>query len=288
MVWVDFTDEGESAARTLLEPFDVHPLVIEDMSSHLHRPKVDDYGAYLYLVMHSARWDESRPKLREIDFLLGKSFLVTFHDGAPRAIAATQAVLVRRPTLLSAGPATLLHFVLDTLVDHYMPIMDRIANQIDRIEEGILDERGMQPAQEITRLKRGMSELRRIVGPQRDTVLALTRDEFRVIPSELRPYLRDVYDRMARVNDLLDSFRDEIATLLELQITNTSNRLNRVIKRLTVLATIGLPLTMITSYYGMNFPFVEYQWKYAWAFVLGLLALAGIGTWWYLKKQDSL
>jgi magnesium transporter len=135
------------------------------------------------------------------------------------------------------------------------------------------------------RMKRGMAALRRIVGPERDTMLALTRDEYRVIPPEIRPYLRDVYDRLARFNDLLDSFRDEVAGLLELHVSVVSNRLNQVIKVLTVIATLGLPLTVVTSYYGMNFEFAEYHWKYGELYVIGLLVALVGGTWWYLRRR---
>jgi magnesium transporter len=173
------------------------------------------------------------------------------------------------------------------LVDHWLPIMDRIAEEIDELEEHMFSPR--TPAHErVLRLKRGMSALRRIVGPQRDTMLALTRDEFRAIPPAMRPYLRDVYDRLARVNDLLDSFREEVSALLDLQVAMTSNRLNEVIKRLTVIATIGLPLTVVTSYYGMNFDFAEYHWKNGWIYAVGLLAATALGTYWLLRRKRWL
>ena len=152
-----------------------------------------------------------------------------------------QEVLPRRPELLARGPAPLMHFLLDVMVDHWLPIMDQINDEVDGLEESLFDAPDATLHRRILRLKRGMSALRRIVGPQRDTVLALTRDEFAPIPAEIRPYLRDVYDRLARVSDLLDSFRDETASLLELHASQVSNQLNVVIKRLTVIATIGLP-----------------------------------------------
>jgi magnesium transporter len=286
--WIDLDCEDEASARAVLEPLHVHPLVLEDMVSQINRPKVDNYGAYLYLAVHSARWDEDRPTLREIDTVIGERFLVTYHDGSTRSIAAAHAALPRRPELLAPSPSHLLHFVLDVLVDHYLPIMDRVAEEIDELEERIFDESNVLAHGRILRLKRGMSALRRIVGPQRDTLLALTRDEFRPIPAEMRPYLRDVYDRLARVNDLLDSFRDEVASLLDLQVSTASHRLNEVIKRLTVIATVGLPLTVVTSYYGMNFDFVEYHWRHAWGFVLGVMLLVAGGTWWWLRRRDWL
>jgi magnesium transporter len=283
--WIDLDCEPEESARALLEPLGIHPLVLDDMVSEVNRPKVDDYGSYLYLVVHSARWDQDRPNLREIDIVVGERCLVTYHDGTTRSIAAAHEVLPRRPRLLSQGPATLVHFILDVLVDHYLPIMDGIAEEIDTLEEQMLEGGREVAHRQVLRLKRGMSALRRIVGPQRDTVLALTRDEFHVIPPEVRPYLRDVYDRLARVSDLLDSFRDEVTSLLELQIATTSNRLNEVIKRLTVLATLGLPLTIVTSYYGMNFSFAEYRWKHGALYVLALLVVTGLATYGWIRRK---
>lgn len=289
VVWVDLDCEDEASSRELLAPLGLHPLALEDMVMEVNRPKVDDYGTYVYLAVHSARWEgDERPHLREIDLVVGNRFLVTYHDGTTRSIAAAHEVLPRRPELLSRGPAVLLHFLLDVMVDNYLPIMDRIAARVDVLEEEIFEPRGDRAHAEILRLKRGMAALRRIVGPQRDTILALTRDEFRAIPPDVRPYLRDVYDRLARVSDLLDSFRDETASLLELYVSTASNRLNQVIKVLTVIATIMLPLTLITGYYGMNFQFPEYRWKWGSEYVIGLLTATGLGTWWWLRRNRWL
>lgn len=288
VAWMDFADEPEGCADAVLEVLEIHPLVREDMVVHANRPKVDNYREYLYLVIHSARWDSDRPVLREIDIVLGERYMITYHEGSPRAIDSAHLVLPRRPELLRDGPVHLLHYILDTLVDQYFPIMDRIAEELDELEE-VIFENGKDPVnRRILGLKRGMSAMRRVVGPQRDTVLALTRDEFRPIPSEMRLYLRDVYDRMARVSDLLDSFRDETASLLELHISAASNRLNEVIKRLTLIATIGLPLTMVTGWYGMNFPFPEYQWTHGAWWVIGLCVISAAITWLFLKLRNWL
>jgi magnesium transporter len=285
-VWLDVEADDEALVRELLAPLGIHPVALDDVVAHSNRPKVDDYDSYLYVAVHSARWEAGdRPTLREIDILIGEHFLVTFHEGATRSITAAHSVLPRRPELLARGPAYLLHFMLDVLVDHYLPITDQIATAIVGVEDVLFGNTDAPMNERILRLKRGMSALRRIVGPQRDTVLALTRDEFRAIPAEVRPYLRDVYDRLARITDLLDSFRDETATLLELYVSITSNRLNQVIKVLTVIATIMLPLTVITSYYGMNFPLPEFAWRWGWLYALGLLATTAFGTWWYLRKR---
>jgi len=283
--WIDLECVDEATATRLLAPLKIHPLVLQDMVMEINRPKVDNYGDYIYLVLHSARWDEERPSLHELDMVLGMNYLVTYHDHPTRSITAATETLPRRPDLLLAGASHLLHYILDVLVDNYLPIADRIAQEIDEFEDRVFDPAKPPDQLRIIRLKRGMSAVRRIVGPQRDTVLALTRDEFKPIPPDMRPYLRDVYDRLARVNDLLDSFRDEIGTVLELHLTMVSNRLNEVIKRLTVIATVGIPLTVVTSYYGMNFEFAEYHIRHAHLFITGLLLASAVGTLWYLKKR---
>ena len=285
--WIDFDSEDEATVRTALEPCGVHPLVVEDLVMQVNRPKFDDYGDYLYVVVHSARWEEAddRPSLREVDMVLGEHWLVTYHEGETRSVMAATALLPRRPALLAKGPAQLMHFLLDVLVDHYLPLVDRIAEDVDKLEEEVFTDSTTQMHARILRIKRGIGGLRRIVGPQRDTLLGLTRDELRVIPPELRPYLRDVYDRLARVSDLLDSFRDESASVLELYLSAVSNRMNDVIKRLTVIATIGLPLTVITSYYGMNFELPEFKWAHSEWYALGLMLVTGLGTWLFLRSR---
>lgn len=282
--WVDFESEDESSIRAVLGLLDIHPLVIDDIAVDLNRPKVDDFGSYLYVAAHSARWDDDRPIMREIDMVLGGRFLITSHDETTRSVAAAQEIIERRPTLLQRHPAVLLHYILDDMVSNYLPIVDHIADELDELEEQVLQEGGPTTVQhKIMHLKRGLSALRRIVGPQRDIILTLTRDEFHTIPADLRPYLRDVYDRLARVTDMLDSFRDLTGSLLELHVSMVSNRLNVIIKRLTVLATVGLPLTIITSYYGMNFALSEYHWAHPELYVLGLMVASGLVTWAILK-----
>jgi magnesium transporter len=285
-VWIDVDSEDADTVGKLLEPLGIHPLALEDMVGQINRPKVDDYGSYLYIAVHSARWERgARPTLREIDLVVGPTWMVSYHEGGTRSIAAAHEILPRRPDLLSRGPAHLLHFLLDVLVDHYLPIVDQVAEEIDALEDQLFHQAHPRVHVAILRVRRGLAAMRRIVGPQRDTVLALTRDEFHCIPAEMRPYLRDVYDRLARVGDLLDSFREEVTGLLELYVSLTSNRLNQVIKVLTVIATILLPLTVITSYYGMNFKLAVYEWRYGELYVLALLAAVSLATWWFLKRR---
>ncbi len=285
--WIDFEDEDELVVREALVPCGVHPLVVEDLVMQVNRPKLDDYGDYVYVVVHSARWESSddRPSLREVDIVVGQNWIVTYHDGATRSVKTAAEILPKRPGLLSKNPAVLMHFLLDVLVDHYLPLVDRLADDVDELEEQVFNDNSQAMHARILRLKRGIGALRRIIGPERDTLLALTRDELKPIPAELRPYLRDVYDRLARVADMLESFRDESSSILELYLSAISNRTNEVVRRLTVIATIGLPLTVVTSYYGMNFKLPEFEWAHSEWYVLGLMLATGLGTWWFLRSQ---
>ncbi|NOT35056.1 MAG: magnesium/cobalt transporter CorA, partial [Candidatus Eisenbacteria bacterium] len=288
-VWVDLDGVDAETATRLLAPLRIHPIALEDLLTHVNRPKVDPYEHYLYLVVHSARWEsDHRVALREIDMLIGRNFLVTYREGATRSLDAAHAVLARRGELLARGPAPLLHFILDVLVDHYLPIIDQVSAELDALEEGVFRSGTQRLQARILRLKRGMAALRRIVGPQRDTILALTRDEFVAIPAEIRPYLRDVYDRLARVSDLLDSYRDEITGLLDLYVSQVSQRLNQVMKTLTVISTVVLPLTLVTGYFGMNVKMAVFDWKYGELVVLAVVVLTATGTIAFLRRRDWL
>ena len=291
-VWVDLENTGEEGFRALEPALRFHPLAIEDCVMDINRPKVDDYRDQLYLAVHSARWDASDelPVLRELDILLGERYLVTYHEEPTRGVSKAREVLGRRPDLLERGPDRLLHFILDVMVDNYLPIIDNLQEVLDKLEEKLFRMPNQRVLAEILRLKRGMGALRRIVGPQRDTILSLTREEFTGITPEIRPYLRDVYDRMSRVSDLLDSHRDELAGLLEIYATQVSNRLNEVMKVLTVITVVIMPINLIASIYGMNFAFPEQKWPpyvgYAWA--LGLMVIVGLGMYAFVKSRKWL
>ena len=288
-IWIDLENTGYDGFRALEPALRFHPLAIEDCVVDLNRPKVDDYRDHLYIAVHSARWNASddQPVLKELDMLIGERYLVTYHEEETRGVSKAREVLERRPDLLSRGPDHLLHFILDVMIDNYLPIIETLQEQLDELEERLFRTANQRLLAEILRLKRGMSALRRIVGPQRDTILALTREEFTGIRPETRPYLRDVYDRMTRTSDLLDSYRDELAALLEIYATQVSNRLNEVMKVLTIITVIIMPVNLIASIYGMNFVMPEQHWPAPWGYVwaLSLMVTVGFGTYWLLKKS---
>lgn len=291
-VWVDLDSAGEEGFERLLPALRFHPLVVEDCVVDVNRPKVDDYREYVYLAVHSARWepDAPNPLLRELDMIVGPTYLVTYHEGETRSVQRAREVLARRADLLERGPDYLVHFLLDVMVDNYLPIVDSLQDRLDDVESKLFRAPTQRLLAEILRLKRGIARLRRMVGPQRDMILALTRDEFSTIHAELRPYLRDVYDRLSRVTDQLDSYRDELTAMLEIYSSQLSNRLNEVMKVLTVITVVLMPMNLVAGVYGMNFVFPEQRWPmffgYFWA--LGLMVVVGIAMYLFIRSRRWL
>lgn len=278
-VWIDLQNTGEAGFDQLAPALQFHPMAVEDCVLDINHPKVDDYRDYLYIALHSARWDDlaKGPVLKEIDVLIGPNYLVTYHEEETRGIERARELLARRGDLLSRGPDHLLYYILDVMVDNYLPIIDMIHARIDGLEERVLHRPNRRVLADILRLKRGIASLRRVVGPQRDTILSLTRDEFAGIRPSIRPYLRDVYDRMVRMSDMLDSFRDELATVLDIYVSQVSNQLNEVMKVLTAITVVIVPVTLIASIYGMNvrFPGTGTTWGF-WG-SMGLMAATAVG-----------
>jgi magnesium transporter len=291
-VWIDLENTGEAGFEALRPTLEFHPLAVQDCVSDINYPKVDDYGDYLYIAVHSARWDEDQPQpaIRELDILIGRRFLLTYHEEPTRSIQRAREILARRGALLERGPDQLLHFLLDVMVDNYLPILERLEVEIDGLEERVFGRPTQRLVIDVLRLKHGLASLRRIVGPQRDTILSLTREEFSGIRRDLRPYLRDVFDRMARVGDVLETFRDELSTLLEIYSTQVSNRLNEVMKVLTVITVILMPATLVASIYGMNVAYPEQGWPAPWGYLwaLGVIVAVGLAMYWFIRSRRWL
>jgi magnesium transporter len=289
-VWVDLQNAGEEGFDKLTPALQFHPMAVEDCVLDVNHPKVDDYRDYLYIALHSARWDDpdAEPVLKEIDVLIGPNYLVTYHEEETRGIERARALLARRGDLLSRGPDHLLYYILDVMVDNYLPIIEMVHTRVDELEERVLHRPNRRVLADILRLKRGVAMIRRVVGPQRDTILSLTRDEFPGIRPAIRPYLRDVYDRLARMSDHLDSFRDELATVLDIYVSQVSNQLNEVMKVLTAITVVIVPVTLISSIYGMNvhFPGTGTTWGF-WMSV-ALMVVTALGMIAYFRSRRWL
>ena len=256
-IWVDLSAPTPEEIRTVLgDTFHFHNLSIEDAASEIHHPKVETYENYLYLILHGIAFEEREHRFstRDVDFFLGRNYLVTVHDGHSRSIARLLEVCGRHSQLLGEGPVGLLHRIVDSMVDHYRPEIEGLEKRIDRMEhEAALGGREAIVRQ-ILSLKRDLSSLRRVVIPQRDSVGRLARREFPIISNEMAYRFRDVYDHLVRLSEEAMLFHDRVTGILDVHLSAVSNRLNQIVKVLTVMSTIFLPLTVLTGLYGMNVP----------------------------------
>lgn len=256
LVWVDFSQEESDVSQAILEKtFAFHPLAIDDTINEVHLPKVDDWGAYLYLVLRGIRYDAQSGALSlpELDVFLGPNYLVSFHHGPVRAAERLWELCRKDTRLLSFGPAYLLYRLLDELIVDYMAAVDELEDELGELEDRVLERPDVAFQERILRLKRIVLRLRRVVTLQREVFGQLARGQHRVVGETDRLYFRDVYDHMVRLYELVDGARDLATAVLDVHLSVMNNRLNDIMKTLTVFTALFLPLTFITGFFGMNF-----------------------------------
>lgn len=253
-LWVDLAAPSIEEASILKTIFQFHDLSIEDALSESHHPKVETYGSYLYVILHGIDFEAAKHRFatHDTDFFLGANYLVTVHDGTSRSIASLRDICQRNEHLLAQGPVSLLHRIVDTMVDNYGPEVEKLADRLEQLEQQVFDEPNANLVRPILGLKRDVASLRRVVLPERDVVGRLARREFAVISEPMSYRFRDVHDHLVRLTDESMLFHDRLSSLLDAHLTSVSTRLNQVMKVLTVIATIFMPLTVLTGMWGMN------------------------------------
>jgi magnesium transporter len=289
-VWVDLSNPTPDEARILSDVFKFHDLAVEDALSEIHHPKVESYGNYLYLILHGIDFRETEHcfKTQDVDFFIGEQFLVTVHPGHSRTVAGIRDVCARNDRALGEGPVALLHRIVDAMVDHYRPEIEKLSERLDRLEDLIFDNPNPRFAKQILDFKADVSSLRRVVLPQRDAVGRLGRREFPIITEQLAYRFRDVQDHLVRLVDEAVFFQDRVTSLLDAHLSLVSNRLNAVMKVLTIIATIFMPLTVLTGLWGMNVTLPELPGGGAaqfWWVVGIMLALGAVMLWYFRRKQ---
>ena len=260
-LWIDIEAATEDETAILSSVFHFHPLAVEDCIFDHPFPKVDEYPGYIYLVMHGMRplsecegdGHQLSLKTRELDVFLGPRYLVTFHSEQMRSIDRTRALLEKNTDSFARGPAFLLHRVLDYLVDHYIPVMDDLDKRIDALEAALVQPNTEEVVTRVFALRQHVSEIRRLSSRQREVLARIARGELALIDHATSLYFRDIFDHIVRVADQAETYRELCSSLIEIALARTSNRLNSIMKTLTLFNTIFLPLTFITGIYGMNF-----------------------------------
>ena len=288
--WLDLTDPAREDVIRLAELFSLHPLAIEDTLHDGQRPKLDDYGNHVFLVFYAAAGEEhdAREPLREVKLFLAGDYVITVHHGPLPALAQQRSQIEGR---VIHSEQFVVYRILDALTDTFFAPLSAIDDEIDQLEDAIIREPQDEQLQRIFQLKRDLVAMRKVITPQRD-LLARGIDTIAEIPGftlDERDYFRDVYDHVIRISDLVDSYRDLLAGAMDAYLSTVANRQNEVMKHLTLVATIFLPLSFLTGFFGMNFAFMVNHVQNTLAGFLALAVggcLASVaGLWFYFKRK---
>jgi len=257
VLWVDFISEPPETSLPILQDFKFHPLAIDDALQETHVPRLDDWGNYLYIVFNymvvkkdGEGWESY---VDELDIFLGQNYIVTHHDERITAIEETWISCDRDPRTLREGADHLLYKIADFLITEYMPIVEKIDDAIDQIEDQLFERPSPRTLEQLFALKRVLLAMRRIVLPQREVMNKLARDDFQVVDPKDRIFFRDLYDHLVRLHDLNESLRDLVGGVLDTYLSVVNNRMNEIMKTLTVITVLFMPLTFVTGFFGMNF-----------------------------------
>ena len=257
VLWVDFISEPPEICQPILEDFGFHPLAIDDALEETHVPRLDDWGEYLYIVLNYMNLeidgDVWEPQVDELDVFLGKNYIVTHHDHRIEAVDEAWAACQRDERNVHEGADHLLYRIADNLVAGYMPAVEKIDEAIDQIEDQVFLRPSPHTLEKLFALKRVLLAMRRIILPQREVLNKLARDDYKVIDPRDRIFFRDIYDHLVRLHDLNESLRDLVSGAVDTYLSVINNRMNEVMKTLTVITVLFMPLTFLTGYFGMNF-----------------------------------
>lgn len=281
-IWVDMDNPPEEEDKVLQDVFGLHPLVVEDCRAERHHPKIEEFPDYLYFIMHGVRADTSAQRFNtiELDGVLGANYVITYHIDTFRSINIVKQRVRTSPIICQRGPTFLLHQILDQIVDFYAPVLDDFDERISNLEDNIfsLKQPDNSILEEIMSLKRSVLRLRRISSKQLDILYRMSHGQYALIDEQALPFYRDIYDHLVRVTDLAESYRDLIGGALDAYLSVISNRMNEIMKVLTIFSAVMLPLTFIAGVYGMNFDYIpELKQPYGYFVVWIVMIMVAVG-----------
>jgi magnesium transporter len=290
-VWVDLAAPSIPELLVLSDTFAFHPLSVEDAKSAMQYPKAEAYDGYLYIILHGIDFHAGEDHCfatHDIDFFLGPNYLVTVHDGHSPSIKELREHATRNPKILGEGPVALFHRIVDSMVDSYRPEVEKLEERLDELEKAIFDAPDPKLVRRILDEKREVASLRRIITPQRDVIARLARRDFVDISTEMSFRFRDIYDHLVRIADDAMIFQDRITGMLDAHLSNVSNRLNEVMKVLTIVSTMLMPPTLLAGLYGMNVPLPHFpggEGAQFWWVVGITLAVSAVMLTWFRRRR---
>ncbi len=262
-VWVDMEGESPDALEAVARQFALHPVTIEDLQHRNQRPKLEEFDAYVFVVVHGLKLVQGEEvPTEEFDIALGRNWVLSAHEGSSELIKRVYDQVVAAPKALDGGPSFILYRISDLLVDSYFPALEGLGEEIDVLEDDVVQRPTKERLHRIFVLKRTLVHLRKLVSPQREVYNALSRRDYPYIDPKSAAYFRDIHDHLIQTNEIVESYRDLVSNLLDVYLATISNRLSEVMRRLTIIATIFMPLGFITGFFGMNFTGIPYGWNW--------------------------
>jgi magnesium transporter len=286
LLWVDIEDPGESEIELLLELFELHPLTVEDCIMPNPRPKLEEFERYLFVALQALRREDGKLQTVELDVCVGRNFLITVRSGPIKSVEENCARVEKRSPIATRGPGFLFYALTDSLIDSYFPILEDVEARVSELETRLLTD-SAEPAilRQLLGVYHELMVLRRTLTPHREIFSRLNRGDLSFLAPAHTAYFRDIYDHLLRMSDLVDSYRELTTMSLEAYGTLVSNRLNEVMKTMTVFATLALPLVIVTGVFGMNFgehPELGPRWIYH---VLSLVLVGAIPVMLWLFRR---
>jgi magnesium transporter len=286
--WLDIEQPDEADFHLLENTFKFHSLTIEDIRHQNQRPKVDEYSDYNFTVLFVAEWVGEEVVMREHHMFVGSHYLVTVHEEPSAQLKELQERIHKTPDLTHGKPEFLTYLAIDTLVDANFPVLERLDDKVDQLEDQIIEKASPEALGKIYNLKHWVTELRVFLGAQRDVFQRLITHGIHLQQQDMTLYYRDVYDHIMRQYETVDSLRDLLSSAMDVYLSTVSNRVNETTKALTVIASLFLPLSFLTGFYGMNFVYLTQvlETPYA-AFALGvgtMVIATGIQLWLFRRR----
>lgn len=296
VTWVNVDGLGDiGVIQELGALFGLHRLALEDVINLHQRAKVDDYGDRLFVVTHMASLINMELQIEQMSLFVGPNFLLTFQHLPGDCLDPVRLRLRGgNGNLRRAGPDYLAYALIDAVLDGYFPVLEVLGERLEELEVGILDEPTPETRQQIHQIRHGLLTLRRTIWPQREALNQLVRDPIPLITPDSRIYLRDAYDHVIQIIDLVEAYREFASDLIDLYLSSISNRMNEIVKVLTIISTIFIPLSFVAGVYGMNFNtrwplnMPELDWPLGYIFALALMLAVALALLAYFRRRDWL
>ena len=287
-LWLDIENPNADDYKLLEDTFKAHPLTIEDIQQQNQRPKIDEYPEYNFVVIFQADWEGDDVSFLEHHLFVGPNYLITVHNEPAPALKELQDRIHKSPALTKGQPAFLTYLVVDALVDATFPVLEKVDDTVDAMEDQIIEKASPDSLDRIYHLKHSVSMLRTHLGAQRDVFQKLITHGIHLQQQDMTLYYRDVYDHIVRQYETVDSLRDLLSSAMDVYLSTVSNRLNQTTKALTVIASLFLPLSFLTGFYGMNFTYLTQVLETPyWAFAAGvgtMLVSIGIQVYFFRRR----